>query len=187
MGANKKPDDLTPKQEKFCREYMLDLNATQAAIRAGYSKKTAYRIGFENLRKLNIIKRLQELRAPLMERYEIDEQRIMTELAISGFLDPALFFKSDGTFVNIKKLEDLPPEITRAITGINISHTLTGTNYGYKFAGKMRALELMMRRLGMLNDKIITDNRLDLFKHADKKKLKAKYDKLRNGKPGNKG
>lgn len=45
---------LTPKQKRFCDEYLIDLNATQAAIRAGYSKKTAYSIGQENLKKPEI-------------------------------------------------------------------------------------------------------------------------------------
>jgi phage terminase small subunit len=45
---------MTPKQQRFCDEYLIDLNATQAAIRAGYSKKTAYSIGIENLRKPEI-------------------------------------------------------------------------------------------------------------------------------------
>ena len=46
---------LSHKQEMFCREYLLDLNATQAAIRAGYSKNTAYSIGHENLKKLRFL------------------------------------------------------------------------------------------------------------------------------------
>lgn len=51
---------LTPKQKQFCKEYMIDLNATQAAIRAGYSKKTAHSIGDENLRKPAIQAELQK-------------------------------------------------------------------------------------------------------------------------------
>lgn len=183
---NHRKDDLTPKQEKFCREYMIDLNATQAAARAGYSKKTARLIGQENLLKPAILKKLKELRAPLMERYEITEDRIMTELAILGFLDPAKFFENNGIFANIKKLEDLPPEITRAITGIDIKHDRSGPKYSFRFAGKTKSLELMMRRFGLLNDRLIVEDKRDVFKYADKKKLKDKYDKFRNGKPGNK-
>lgn len=54
---------MTPKQEIFCAEYLIDLNGTQAAIRAGYSPKTADRIANQNLRKLEIKNRIQELRA----------------------------------------------------------------------------------------------------------------------------
>lgn len=55
-------DDVTPKQDKFCVEYLIDLNGTQAAIRAGYSPKTADRIANQNLRKLEIQNRIKELR-----------------------------------------------------------------------------------------------------------------------------
>ena len=61
---------LTAKQQRFCDEYLIDLNATQAAIRAGYSKKTAYAIGNENLNKLeikaHIEKRMAEKEAALI-------------------------------------------------------------------------------------------------------------------------
>lgn len=58
---------LTEKQEKFCNEYLVDLNATAAAKRAGYSPETAYSIGWENLRKPEIVTRIGELRAGLSE------------------------------------------------------------------------------------------------------------------------
>lgn len=51
---------LTAKQQRFIDEYLIDLNATQAAIRAGYSKKTAYSIGEQNLKKLEVQKQIQE-------------------------------------------------------------------------------------------------------------------------------
>jgi len=54
-------DKLTPKQEMFCKEYLIDLNATQAAIRAGYSEKTANEQGTQNLVKLSIQDRVQQL------------------------------------------------------------------------------------------------------------------------------
>ena len=52
--------NLTPKQKRFCQEYLIDLNATQAAVRAGYSEKTAYSVGNENLRKPEIKKYIDE-------------------------------------------------------------------------------------------------------------------------------
>ena len=79
---------LTAKQERFCREYIIDLNATQAAIRAGYSKKTANRIASENLSKLDIQKKIQELqqeRAERTERTEITQDKVLKELAGIGF------------------------------------------------------------------------------------------------------
>lgn len=53
---------LTQKQEKFCIEYIACRNATEAALRAGYSKKTAYSMGSENLKKPEVEKRIEKLR-----------------------------------------------------------------------------------------------------------------------------
>ena len=55
-------DKLTDKQEAFCKEYLIDFNATQAAIRAGYSEKTAYNAGWQNVNKCEIQERLTELK-----------------------------------------------------------------------------------------------------------------------------
>lgn len=76
---------LTAKQERFCIEYIIDLNATQAAIRAGYSKKTANRIASENLSKLDIQRKIQELQQERAERTEITQDRVLKELAGIGF------------------------------------------------------------------------------------------------------
>jgi phage terminase small subunit len=63
---------LTDKQEMFCREYLIDLNATQAAIRAGYSEKTARASGYENLTKPDIQDRITELKTDRNGRLQID-------------------------------------------------------------------------------------------------------------------
>lgn len=63
---------LTAKQKRFCEEYLIDLNATQAAIRAGYSEKTACAIGTENLRKPNIAIFITEMKAKRSEETRID-------------------------------------------------------------------------------------------------------------------
>lgn len=63
---------LTPKQEAFCQEYLIDLNATQAAIRAGYSEKTAQQTASENLSKPVISERIAELMKERTESTKID-------------------------------------------------------------------------------------------------------------------
>lgn len=68
---------LTDKQELFCKEYLIDLNATQAAIRAGYSKKTAQEIGSENLSKPMIQERISELQDSRNERLQIDADWVL--------------------------------------------------------------------------------------------------------------
>lgn len=70
---------LTDKQELFAREYLKDLNATQAAIRAGYSENSAAVQGFENLRKPNIQQRIDELNSERLERVQIDADYVLRQ------------------------------------------------------------------------------------------------------------
>ena len=72
--------ELTDKQEIFCKEYIIDLNATQAAIRAGYSKSTAYSIGSENLTKPELRTRIVELMTSRSERLLIDSDFVIQSL-----------------------------------------------------------------------------------------------------------
>jgi len=78
---------LTDKQRRFVDEYLVDLNATQAAIRAGYSQKTAASIGEENLRKPEIAKAVQDAQAARAKRTEITQDMVLRELAKIGFSD----------------------------------------------------------------------------------------------------
>ena len=71
---------LTDKQQRFCEEYLVDLNATQAAVRAGYSEKTAGAIGFENLRKPEIQAYLQKLKEEQSERTQITADSVLSRL-----------------------------------------------------------------------------------------------------------
>jgi phage terminase small subunit len=71
---------LTPKQNIFCREYLIDFNATQAAIRAGYSRKTARSIGQQNLTKLDITEHLSELIGARAERVNQDGDDVLRRL-----------------------------------------------------------------------------------------------------------
>ena len=78
---------MTDKQKKFCDEYLIDLNATQAAMRAGYSKKTAYSIGDENLRKPELQEYIQKRQKEGQERAEITRGDIIDQLKSIGFVD----------------------------------------------------------------------------------------------------
>nr|DAU53807.1 MAG TPA: Terminase small subunit [Caudoviricetes sp.] len=102
---------LTPKQKRFVEEYVIDCNATQAAIRAGYSPKTAYSIGQENLKKPEVMKAIAEKQKKLSERTEYDalawrkdmleykktlEQKVLLgddEAAVETFTDPTNLMK----------------------------------------------------------------------------------------------
>ena len=79
--------ELTAKQRAFVREYLLDLNATQAAIRAGYSEKTAYSVGHENLNKPVIAAAIEAAMKNRADRTDITADRVLRELAKIGFSD----------------------------------------------------------------------------------------------------
>lgn len=70
---------LTAKQERFCEEYIVDLNATQAAIRAGYSDNCASEIGYENLSKPQIAERIAEMKAERSQRTKVDADWVLTQ------------------------------------------------------------------------------------------------------------
>jgi phage terminase small subunit len=82
-----KGDKLTDKQEKFCNEYLIDLNATQAAIRAGYSKNYAEAQGYKLLENVGIQKRLTELRRELNQRAAEDENTLTAEKVLQKLSD----------------------------------------------------------------------------------------------------
>lgn len=81
------PAKLTDKQRAFVAEYLIDLNATQAAIRAGYSVKTAEQQGYQLLQKTSVATKIAEAQAKRAERTEITQDRVLQELAKIGFSD----------------------------------------------------------------------------------------------------
>ena len=76
--------NLTPKQQRFVEEYLIDLNATQAAIRAGYSEKTAQEIGSENLSKPMVAKAIAEAQEKLSNKTQVT-----VEMVVQGLLNEA--------------------------------------------------------------------------------------------------
>ena len=112
--------DMTEKQKRFCEEYLVDLNETQAAVRAGYSEKTAYSIGSENLKKPEIKKYLQELRLKQSERTGLTADDVINELREIAFTDGVeisgkekikaleLLGKHLGIFTEHGSLDELP-------------------------------------------------------------------------------
>lgn len=118
MKSPKKPKcgKLTAKQEKFCYEYCIDYNATQAAIRAGYSQDTASVIGFENLRKPNIKNRISEMQNNLAETAGISALRILKEHERIAFSNAGQL--RDG-WISLKDFEQLPDSVKACIQEIS--------------------------------------------------------------------
>lgn len=148
---------LTGKQRRFVDEYLIDLNATQAAIRAGYSKKTAQIIGFENLSKPIIAAALQMRMKAREVRTEITQDRVLQEYAKLAFLDPRRFYDETGTLIPVNLL---PADVAAALVGVDVTESYDKegqsaiTTKKIKFIDKKGALDSVARHLGMFTDKV---------------------------------
>lgn len=155
---------LTPKQSAFVREYLVDLNATQAAIRAGYSAKNAGKIGPELLGKTRIQAEIQIGMDKRAQRNDITADRVLKEIARLAFFDPRRLLNGDGTPKAIHELDD---DTAAAVAGIDIV-TKGNEDLGYadvmkiKLADKSKNLELLGRHLKLFTDKIEVDVGADL-------------------------
>jgi Phage terminase, small subunit len=147
--------DLTARQKKFADEYLIDLNATQAAIRAGYSEKTAYSMGQRLLKKVEAIAYIDKRRKDQVKRTQITQDFVLTELlkiATADGTDFAAVGKRNR--VTLTPTDDLTPEKRAAVA--SVKKGAKGA-VEVKTYDKLKALELLGRHLGMF-DKSDTDN-----------------------------
>ena len=142
---------LTPKQKRFVAEYLVDLNATAAAIRAGYSKKTAEVIGYENLRKPQIEAAINQAIQERERRTEITQDMVLRETAKLAFFDIRKMFDKTGKPLDISKLDDAT---AAALVGLDVQDVTdqdgdyVGFVKKYKMADKVKALELLGKHFG---------------------------------------
>nr|DAX06649.1 MAG TPA: Terminase small subunit [Bacteriophage sp.] len=149
---------LTDKQKKFIDEYLVDLNATQAAIRAGYKEKAAYRTGAENLRKPQIQEEIQKRMEERQKRTEITQDMVLQELAAIAFARATDYVSVMGGMVQVKDTDQLSDSQIAAIAGIK--ETQNGIEV--KLGSKEKTLELLGRHLGMWNDKLDVAGDMDM-------------------------
>lgn len=151
---------LTPKQQRFVEEYLVDLNATQAAIRAGYAERTAYSQGQRLLKNVEIQQCLQELMQERAQRTEITADRVLQEYARLGFFDPRKLFNDDGSPKGIHELDD---DTAAVLAGLEVMEIWEGRGENkefvgylkkYKLADKKGALDSISRHLGMFRDSL---------------------------------
>ena len=139
---------LTAKQRRFCDEYLIDLNATQAAIRAGYSEKNARNIASENLAKPNI-------KAYIDERMtEKESQLIATQDEVLKYLTSVLSGESQSTEIVVEGTGD----------GCSEARTLKKEP---SEKDRLRAAELLGKRYGLYTDKVETDVDMALTVNID--------------------
>ncbi len=146
---------LNPKQERFCQEYLVDLNATRAAIRAGYSPRTANEIGAENLAKPSIADRVAQLMAERQERTEVTQDEVVRELAFIAFSDTRHIEMDDHG--RLQLAPDAPQHAMRAVQ--SVKHKKRVEKGGdvvheaeYRLWSKNDALKTLAQHLGMLRE-----------------------------------
>jgi len=145
---------MTEKQKRFCEEYLVDLNATQAAIRAGYSPAAASDIGSENLRKPQIRARIDAALAEQSKRTGVTADRVVRELAKVAFVNAQDVVNFNSATVKSGAARD----DTAAISSVKVKTIPTADGDGVereiKMADKIKALELLGRRLGLFTDNV---------------------------------
>jgi phage terminase small subunit len=94
---------MTPKEHRFCEEYIVDLNATQAAIRAGYSRHSARTSGADNMAKQYIIEEIERLKVERSERTGIDADWLLTRLAAEATADVADIYGENGELLPVNE------------------------------------------------------------------------------------
>ena len=154
---------MTKKQKRFVEEYLIDLNATQAAIRAGYSPATAKEIGCENLTKPNIAAAVSQAMAERSRRTGINQDRVLQELARIGFakitdvVDPE----------TAKIRPDASDDDLACIQSIKIKPNEFGTEREVKMYDKKSALVDLGKHLGLFKDKVEFNGDMDLHITVD--------------------
>lgn len=152
---------LTPKQTMFVREYLANgLNATQAAISAGYSKETAESQGSRMLRNVKVAEAIKEMTEKVVAKLDYSIERTLEEIARIAFFDVRRIFESDGS---LKRVSDLDDNSAAAIAGLEVTELFEGDGeqrhaYGLlkkvKLADKGSALDKLMRYHALYKDKV---------------------------------
>ena len=142
---------LSEKQQRFVQEYIIDLNARQAAIRAGYSPKTAGAQSSRLLTNVNIQDEIAKAMEDRGKRTGVTQDRVLAELSAIAFAKATDYVEVDNNgSVKIKPTSELTTEQKKAIAGIK-----EGANgIEIKLVDKTKALEMLSRHLGLFNDKL---------------------------------
>lgn len=151
------------KQQVFVLEYLKDLNATQAAIRAGYCKrnpKNADKVASQLLKNKNIAREIQLEMDERMRRIRLEADGVLRELLLIAKTDLAEAYDDNG---NLKPIHDIPRSLRRAISSIKMfeefegsgrERTKIGETREIKLWDKLKAIELIGRHLALFTDKV---------------------------------
>lgn len=173
---------LNAKQTKFVNEYLKDLNASQAAIRAGYSKNTSRSIANKLMTNADIQAEISRKMDKRAARTEITADRVLLELSRLAFLDVRKAFNKDGSLKAIHELDD---DTAAAVAGMDITEFGSGDEQSgvvkkIKLSDKKGALELVMRHLGMNTTPVNADLDSEL-KRIEIERRKIELERMKQG------
>lgn len=171
---------LTDKQEMFCLEYIKDLNATQASIRAGYSESTARQIGSDNLSKIDIQNRIAELMEQRRTDVKVDANYVLKRLVEIDSLDVADIVNENG---DIKPISQWSKAWRTSVNAIDVSVINTGDIEAFlkkvKMPDKLKNLELLGKHIDVQAFKEKVENNV-ISPFMDIMKAAASGDEVEN-------
>jgi phage terminase small subunit len=160
--------ELTKKQQVFVAEYLVDLNATRAAIAAGYSKHSAEITGCKLLRNAKVSEQISKKTAKRFEKLEITADRVLQEIAKLAFLDPRKFYDENGNLKPVTELDDetaaclASVEVFEEFAGRGDEREKIGQTKKVRFADKGMNLERLGKHLKLFTDKVEHSGKLTL-------------------------
>lgn len=146
-------NELSDKRERFCQEYCIDFNGTQAAIRAGYSPDTANVQASQLLTILNIQNRVDQIKKTQLDTLKVTKERVISELAKIAFGDArnVMTWTPDG--VELIPSEDISDDDAAMVAEASQTTSVGGGSIKLKLHDKTKALELLGKHLAMFTDK----------------------------------
>ena len=175
--ARKPKKKFTDKQEQFCLEYIVDLNGTNAAIRANYSKKTARQAAARLLSDVNIQARISELMAQREKRVQATADRVIEELENIAFSDITEYVELGEKGITIKRFRNLPKHVRSVISEVSQHDTQYGTLIKFKLYDKVKSLELLGKHFAMWTDNLNVNANVK-FSNLDEKLSKLTREEL---------
>lgn len=152
---------LNPMQKKFAVEYMVDFNGTQAALRAGYSEKSAAVSACILLKNKKVLAVIDGLEKELSTRFLSTKERVLKEMSLLAYSDIADYTDANGR-IDVTNLRSLPPQVTRAIKKVKMIRrtvvtptgtTVTDEKLDFELYDKERPLILMGKEVGLFKER----------------------------------
>lgn len=166
---------LSDKRKRFCEEYIKDLNGSEAAIRAGYAKKTCRQSAHELLTIPDVIDYIEKMQAKIAKRNEITVDELIQDLVEMKNLDVADLYDEDGLSIDISQL---PASFTRCIQ--EVIETKSGLKI--KFYSKLDAIEKLAKHLGFYEKDNKQSAEMSINITVDSQETKDELTQLINGK-----